>query len=154
MSKHTTDEDLELLAELGVDLAPEQSGQHSAKEERIIAGFEEIERFVAEQGRLPQHGEEHDIFERLYAVRLDKLRESAECRAVLEPLDSRGLLDVQADTSLASEAEIDDETLLISLGIDPASEQDVTQLPKKLLSELPAKTSIDLNRSLIKCSAI
>jgi hypothetical protein len=128
MSKHTTDEDLELLAELGVDLAPEQSGQHSAKEERIIAGFEEIERFVAEQGRLPQHGEEHDIFERLYAVRLDKLRESEECRAVLEPLDSRGLLDVQADTSLASEAEIDDETLLISLGIDPASDQDVTQL--------------------------
>jgi hypothetical protein len=128
MSKHTTDEDLELLAELGVDLAPEQSGQHSAKEERIIAGFEEIERFVAEQGRLPQHGEEHDIFERLYAVRLDKLRESAECRAVLEPLDSRGLLDVHNDTSLASEAEIDDEALLISLGIDPASEQDVTQL--------------------------
>jgi hypothetical protein len=128
MSKHTTDEDLELLAELGVDLAPEQSGQHSAKEERIIAGFEEIERFVAEQGRLPQHGEDHDIFERLYAVRLDKLRESAECRAVLEPLDSRGLLDVQNDTSLASEAEIDDETLLISLGIDPASDQDVTQL--------------------------
>jgi T5orf172 domain len=128
MSKHTTDEDLELLAELGVDLAPEQSGQHSAKEERIIAGFEEIERFVAEQGRRPQHGEEHDIFERIYAVRLDKLRESAECRAVLEPLDSRGLLDVQTDTSLNPEAEIDDETLLISLGIDPASDQDVTQL--------------------------
>jgi T5orf172 domain len=128
MSKHTTDEDLELLAELGVDLAPEQSGQHSAKEERIIAGFEEIERFVAEQGRLPQHGEEHDIFERLYAVRLDKLRESEECRAVLEPLDSRGLLDIQADTSLTPEVEIDDETLLISLGIDPASDRDVTQL--------------------------
>jgi hypothetical protein len=128
MSKHTTDEDLELLAELGVDLAPEQSGQRSAKEERIIAGFEEIERFVAEQGRLPQHGEEHDIFERIYAVRLDKLRESAECRAVLKPLDSRGLLDVQTDTSLNPEAEIDDETLLISLGIDPTSDRDVTQL--------------------------
>jgi T5orf172 domain len=129
MSKHTTtDEDLELLAELGVDLAPAQTSQRSAQEERIIAGFEEIERFVAEQGRLPQHGEEHDIFERLYAVRLDKLRESEECRAILEPLDSRGLLDVQNDTSLASEAELDDETLLISLGIDPASDQDVTQL--------------------------
>jgi hypothetical protein len=47
--KHTTDEDLELLGELGVDLAPESSGQRSAKEERIIAGFEEIERFVEEQ---------------------------------------------------------------------------------------------------------
>jgi T5orf172 domain len=128
MSKHTTDEDLELLAELGVDLAPEQSGQHSAKEERIIAGFEEIDRFVAEQGRLPQHGEEHDIFERLYAVRLDKLRESEECRAVLEPLDSRGLLDIKTDTSLTPEAEVDDETLLMSLGIDPVSDHDVTQL--------------------------
>ena len=124
MPKYTTDDDLELLGELGVDLAPEPSGQRSAKEERIIAGFEEIERFVEEQSRLPQHGEEHDIFERIYAVRLDRLRESEECRAVLEPLDSRGLL-TEADTSLTLEA--DDETLLDSLGID-ASENDVTQL--------------------------
>jgi T5orf172 domain len=124
MPKYTTDDDLELLGELGVDLAPEPSGQRSAKEERIIAGFEEIERFVEEEGRLPQHGEEHDIFERLYAVRLDRLRESEECRAVLEPLDSRGLL--AADTDLTLDP--DDETLLSSLGIDAASENDVTQL--------------------------
>lgn len=128
MPNYTTDEDLELLAELGVDLAPEPSGQRSAKEERIIAGFEEIERFVAEQGRLPQHGEDRDIFERLYAVRLDRLRESEECRAVLEPLDSRGLLTAAADTSLISEVDLDDEMLLASLGIDTASEHDVTQL--------------------------
>jgi hypothetical protein len=128
MPKYTTDDDLELLGELGVDLAPEPSGQRSAKEERIIAGFEEIERFVEEQGRLPQHGEDRDIFERLYAVRLDRLRESEECRAVLEPLDSRGLLAAEADTSLTIEADLDDETLLKSLGIDTASENDVTQL--------------------------
>ncbi len=128
MSKHTTDEDLELLAELGVDLAPAQTGQRSAQEERIIAGFEEIERFVSEQGRLPQHGEERDIFERLYAVRLDKLRESEECCAILEPLDFHGLLDIKTDSSLIPEAELDDETLLLSLGIDPALEHDVTQL--------------------------
>jgi hypothetical protein len=128
MPKDTTDDDLELLGELGVDLAPEPSGQRSAKEERIIAGFEEIERFVEEQGRLPQHGEDRDIFERLYAVRLDRLRESEECRAVLEPLDSRGLLAAEADTSLTIEADLDDETLLNSLGIDTASENDVTQL--------------------------
>jgi len=128
MPKYTTDDDLELLGELGVDLAPEPSGQRSAKEERIIAGFEEIERFVEEQGRLPQHGEDRDIFERLYAVRLDRLRESEECRAVLEPLDSRGLLAAEADTSLTIEADLDDETLLNSLGIDTVSENDVTQL--------------------------
>ena len=37
MPKYTTDEDLELLAELGVDIAPEPSGQRSAREERMIA---------------------------------------------------------------------------------------------------------------------
>lgn len=128
MPKYTTDEDSELLAELGVDLAPEPSGQRSAKEERIIAGFEEIERFVEEQGRLPQHGEDRDIFERLYAVRLDRLRESEECRAVLEPLDSRGLLDAETDASLSTESDLTDEALLASLGVDAASENDVTHL--------------------------
>ena len=128
MPKYTTDEDLELLGELGVDMAPEPSGQRSAKEERIIAGFEEIERFVEEQGRLPEHGENYDIFERLYAVRLERLRESEECREVLSPLDSRGLLDAKADTSLTTEEDLTDEVLLESLGIAADSENDVTQL--------------------------
>ena len=128
MPKYTTDDDLELLGELGVDMSPEPSGQRSAKEERIIAGFEEIERFVEEQGRLPEHGENYDIFERLYAVRLERLRESEECREVLSPLDSRGLLDAKADTSLTTEEDLTDEVLLDSLGIDADSENDVTQL--------------------------
>ena len=50
MAEHVTDEDLELLGELGVDTAPAASGGRSAKEQRIIAGFEEIERFVEEHG--------------------------------------------------------------------------------------------------------
>jgi hypothetical protein len=127
MPKYTTDADLELLGELGIDTAPVQSSQRSAKEERIIAGFEEIERFVEEQGRLPQHGEDRDIFERLYAVRLHRIRESEECCEILKLLDSRGLLDAEADTSLTTE-ESNDEALLASLGVDVASENDVTQL--------------------------
>lgn len=128
MPKFTTDEDLELLAELGVDLAPEPTGQRSAREERIIAGFEEIERFVAEQGRLPQQAEDRDIFERLYAVRLDRLRESEECRAILEPLDSRGLLDVDPTIIEVATANLTDEALLVSLGIETKAEHDITQL--------------------------
>ncbi|WP_019499655.1 hypothetical protein [Pseudanabaena sp. PCC 6802] len=127
MPKYTTDEDLELLGELGVDLAPDPSSQRSAREERIIAGFEEIERFVEEQGKLPQHGDDRDIFERLYAVRLDRLRESEECRALLEPLDSRGLLTAVANTSLTPEADLDDEALLATLGVN-AAENDIMQL--------------------------
>jgi hypothetical protein len=124
--KQITDDDLDLLEELGLDTAPAQSGQRTAREERIIAGFEEIERFTEENGRLPQHGEDRDIFERLYAVRLDRLRESEECRTVLAPLDSRGLLTAIADTGPV--AALDDEALLDSLGINVASESDVTRL--------------------------
>lgn len=127
MPKYTTDDDLDLLNELGIDTAPPQSGQRSAREERIIAGFEEIDRFVNEQGRLPQHGEDGDIFERLYAVRLDRLRESEECRAVLKPLDSRGLLDAIDDAHLTTETPVD-EALLTALGVDVAADNDVTQL--------------------------
>jgi T5orf172 domain len=128
MPKYTTDADLELLAELGVDIAPEPSGQRSAREERILAGFEEIERFVEEHSRLPEHGEDRDIFERLYAVRLDRLRESEECREVLRPLDSRGLLDPGDSTSLITQEDLIDAALLASLGIDGDLENDVTQL--------------------------
>ncbi|EKD06925.1 MAG: GIY-YIG nuclease family protein [Limnospira sp. PMC 1240.20] len=130
--KSTTDEDLELLAQLGIDIAPEATREYSPREERIIAGFEEIDRFVAEKGRLPQLMGDRDIFERLYAVRLERLRESAECRALLEPLDSRGLLNLENDASftLAENLEEDqiDAALLASLGVDAAPENDITQL--------------------------
>lgn len=128
MPKQITDEDMELLEELGVDTAPDQSDSRSQKEARIIAGFEEIERFVEEYGRPPQHGEGRDIFERLYAVRLDRMRESEECRAVLKPLDSRGLLGAEANHSLTPEEVLTDEALLASLGIDVVSDNDITQL--------------------------
>lgn len=83
----------ELRSELSDFAKPAKGAGGSAKEQRIVAGFEEIERFVEEHGRLPQHGEDRDIFERLYAVRLDRIRASAECRAALAGRDPRGLLD-------------------------------------------------------------
>ncbi len=128
MAKYTTDEDLALLAELGVDTAPTKTAKRTPREERIIAGFEEIERFVEEHGHLPQHGEDRDIFERLYAVRLDRLQESEECRELLKPLDSRGLLDAAAETVLPLDEDLDDEALLAELGIDATSGNDITQL--------------------------
>lgn len=126
MAERVTDEDLELLGELGVDIAPESSGGRSPREQRIIAGFEEIERFVAENDRLPLHGEGRDIFERLYAVRLDCLRKSEECREVLKNLDPRGLLSVTPTG--AGSAEPTDEELLKSLGVEPSGAQDLTRL--------------------------
>lgn len=82
----------ELYSELSDFAKPAKGDSASPKEQRIIAGFEEIERFFEEHGRLPQHGEDRDIFERIYAVRLDRLRSLPECRELLERRDSHRLL--------------------------------------------------------------
>ena len=113
-----TDEDDALLSELGVEVAPKKAASRTQREERIIAGFEEIQRFCNDHGHAPRHGEEHDIFERLYAVRLDRLRDLEECRTLLEPLDHQGLL-AGAVIRVPIEAdELDDEALLAELGVD------------------------------------
>ncbi|MGQ9838443.1 MAG: hypothetical protein ACUVRV_10870 [Cyanobacteriota bacterium] len=80
-------------------------------------------------GRLPQHGEDWDAFGCIYAVRLDHLRASEECRAILKPFDFRGLLDgtrVNEERSEVAEA-MDDEALLAALGVDVNYGNDVTQ---------------------------
>lgn len=82
----------ELEAALSEFAAPEAKAGRSPREERIIAGFEEIQRFFEQHGRVPQHGEDRDIFERLYAVRLDRLRAISGCSELLAPLDHQGLL--------------------------------------------------------------
>lgn len=121
-----TDDDI--LAELGVDLTPKKVRARTPREERIIAGFEDIVKFREEHGRVPQHGEGRDIFERLYAVRLDRLRGLPESAGLLAEMDVHGLLESGADTSLAPIDDLDDSALLAELGIDAAPAQDITQL--------------------------
>ena len=118
VSKEFTKEDAALLDALGIRPEPVKADRHTPHEERIIAGFEEIQRFARAHGQPPQHGEERDIFERLYAVRLDRIRENADARALIQPMDHQGLLsDAQTSSSLADEEEPDDEALLAALGI-------------------------------------
>ena len=120
--------DDELLAELGVSLEAKKAGGRSAREERIIAGFEDILRFVEANGRVPQHGEERDIFERLYAVRLDRLRELSESRSLLSGIDTKGLLTQKPDHHLDHLETMDDEALLAELGLGNSTEDDITVL--------------------------
>ena len=119
--------DLELLSELGVDTAPEVKRALTPRQERVIAGFEDIQRFVAEHGRVPQHGDDRDIFERLYAVRLDQLRKQPECREILADLDTDGLLGGAPDGQDAPTA-LADDALLSELGIEADPDSDITQL--------------------------
>ena len=55
MSKFTEEDDA-LLDELGVEVETQKQASRTPREERIIAGFEEIQRFVEEHGHVPQHG--------------------------------------------------------------------------------------------------
>ena len=122
-----TDEDDALLNELGVEVEAKNVSSQTPREERIIAGFEEIQKFAKEHGRAPMHGEDRDIFERLYAVRLDRLRELDECRHLLEPLDHQGLLAQGSAVAAAILDDLDDDALLDQLGVD-AEPADITDL--------------------------
>lgn len=122
------DTELDALAAELAEFAPaEKKDGRSAEEERIIAGFEEIRRFVEQHGRLPQHGEGRGIFERLYAVRLDRLRALPECRALLAPMDSQGLLGDAAPTEDAADAADDLDALAAELA-GASAESDITVL--------------------------
>ncbi|ATQ70794.1 hypothetical protein CQW49_22735 (plasmid) [Methylosinus trichosporium OB3b] len=117
----------ELRSELDDFAQPERKGGRSPREERIIAGFEEIQRFVEKSGHAPRHGEGGDIFERLYAVRLDRLRELEECRSLLTPFDHQGLLTGAPVASSAPVDTLDDDELLAELE-GAAGSSDITKL--------------------------
>lgn len=122
-------DDDDLLEALGVEVAPLKTSSRTPREERIIAGFEDILRFHQTHGRAPQHGEGRDIFERLYAVRLDQLRKLPEAQALLHEMDVPGLL----SSSTAAQVDVDDldeDALLAELGVGdaPADPDDITVL--------------------------
>ena len=123
-----TEEDAALLAELGVEAEAKKAPARTPKEERIIAGFEEIQRFVEEHGRAPLHGEDKDIFERIYAARLDQIRRQAECTDLLMDFDHQGLLSGVVDEQGEAAAGLSDEELLDQLGVSAPVEGDVTEL--------------------------
>lgn len=120
--------DLDDLAGELADFAPAKKKQaaYTAREERIIAGFEDIDRFFEEHGRVPQHGVDRDIFERLYAVRLDRLRAQEDCRALLSDMDRHGLL-AGSDVSPVDKADPDLDELASELA-NLGGEDDITQL--------------------------
>lgn len=137
-----TDDDDALLAELGVEVEAKHTSTRTAEEERIIAGFEEIQRFFETHKRLPRYGEAVDIFERLYAVRLDRIREIEACRSIVEPMDHQGLLGVPPVMSQADIDDMDDDALLAELGIEAEVSEITTLKHVRSVSEKRAAEEI------------
>lgn len=150
MAKTFTDEDDALLAELGIEIETRKHVARTPREERIIAGFEEIQQFVTKNGRAPQHGEDRDIFERLYAVRLDRIRDQTECRELVAPLDSQELLSGAYLEAIGPDLDtLDDDALLAELGVEVAAPA-ITELThvrstaeKKAADEIAAREKCD-----------
>ncbi|MFP4387200.1 MAG: GIY-YIG nuclease family protein [Alphaproteobacteria bacterium] len=123
-----TEEDDELLAELGIDIQDQKAAKYTPREERIIAGFEEIQKFVEEHGGIPKHGEDKDIFERLYAVRHDQICKRKECRNLLKDMDYQNLLDGKDTPDTDVPDDMDDDELLAQLGVDTDEDNSITTL--------------------------
>lgn len=119
------DED-ELLADLDIELAAPKASNRTPREERIVAGFEDILRFHQTHDRAPLHGEGRDIFERIYAVRLDQLRKLPEAKTLLAPMDIPCLL---RGGSVDAES-LDEDDLLADLGVgnEPVRADDINVL--------------------------
>lgn len=122
--------DIDILTDLGLDPIERKQTATSPREARIIAGFEDIQKFVGEHGRAPQHGQDRDIFERLYAVRLDRLRDQADCRELLADLDTQGLFADEQGKSKheVDPSDLDDDALLASLGVEAGGTSGLTHL--------------------------
>jgi len=117
-----TDIDLDQIRdELSEFAEPPKRGGASQLEERVVAGFEEIQRFVEVHGHAPRHGEHLDIFERLYAVRLDRIRASSELSGMVGPHDYQGLLTAEPG-AMPVPSDLDEDALLAELeGLEGAA---------------------------------
>lgn len=131
-----------VLKALGVEAEPTKAGKRTALEERIIAGFEDILRFYEAHGRAPQHGEDRDIFERLYAVRLDRIRKLPEAQTLLAPMDALGLLGSAAST--AGVDELDEDALLAELGVEAQPPTDDIRVLRHVRSHAEIKAAEDI----------
>lgn len=119
--------DDELLDALGIEQETVKTSSYSPREQRIINGFKEIQQFFEQHGKVPSHDPENDIFEKMYAVRLNRLRMQEESRLLLTSIDYQGLLNMTEVLSVSKVEEIDDDDLLAELN-EGNDQEDISEL--------------------------
>lgn len=119
----------EILGELDIKIDVENKVVRTSLEERVIAGFEDIQHFVEEHGRLPNRASDAGIFEKLYAVRLERIRSCSESRKLVEGMDYQDIL--QGDDNLAESSgyeRLSNKELLAKIGAGVRDDNDITVL--------------------------
>ena len=137
--------DADILADLGVEPIAKTKSATTPRAARVVAGFEDILKFYEEHQRAPQHGADRDIFERIYAVRLERLRDQPECVALLADMDEHNLLLPSGgrSSSAVDTVAMDDEALLADLGVEGESSQGLTEL-KHVRSQTERRAAEDI----------
>lgn len=124
----TPRDELDTLAdELSEFAPPAEDASGSPLADRVLAGFEEIQRWVQEHRRNPENLEGRDVFERLYAVRLHRIHALPELRALVEAVDHQRLL-VGAVRAVEDVAGLSDDELAAQLDGIAEVGADVTEL--------------------------
>ena len=88
--KHLSDE--QILDELEIELELKSTKVLTSLEERLISGFEEINVFYETHQRIPSLNDDADIFEKIYASRLEKIKQNSAMSSVVVHLDKFELL--------------------------------------------------------------
>ena len=139
--------DLDELAEGLSEFEDTRKAKSSTpRDDRIIAGFEEIVAYVSEHGRQPRNIEGSDIFERLYATRLNQIRKLEGASELLAHLDTHNLLS-EEDTQYSTSSELDSDTLLAELEADFADDELTTLTHVRSAAEKRAAEEI-ANRAI------
>lgn len=123
MSNTTIDELAEALQEFA---PPEKPVTRSPRDERVITGFEEIQRFITTKGWEPTSDPSKDILERILAARLKAIRKSTSLCELLDSIDHQGLLSDSTRAQVDS-AELSPDDLLAALS-DGEPAGDITRL--------------------------
>ena len=84
--------DEQILDELEIELELKSAEVLSPLEERLISGFEEINVFYETHQRIPSLNDDADIFEKIYASRLEKIKQNSAMSSVVVHLDKFELL--------------------------------------------------------------
>lgn len=84
--------DEQILDELEIELELKSTKVLTPLEEHLISGFEEINVFYETHQRVPCLNDDADIFEKLCASRLDKIKQNSAMSSVVIYLDKFELL--------------------------------------------------------------
>lgn len=112
-------DDKALLDELGVEYDLKKKINKTPQEEFIISQFLEIQQFYKNKNHLPKNHISRNIFERIYAIRLSKIKSFKECHVYIKPIDYQNLLDMEFENNeMISKEEISNNELVSELFMD------------------------------------